>query len=136
MCQQREERQLRGLLIIDDEEAFLELFVEFMKMRHPDVVVHCAKNGNEGIELYKKLVEEGETPHIVAVDYHLEGLGGTDTISKIKEMNESQKLVVLTANITPTQIDDAKRVGAETVIEKPYDFTEIVDHLAKIVQEP
>jgi len=125
---------LSALLVIDDEEAFLELFVEFMGIRHPDVEVHCAKDGNEGIGLYKKLIDDKKELSLVVVDYHLKGLGGVDTISEIKNIDSGQRVVVLTANRTPAQVDDAKKVGAEVVIEKPYDFSEMVDHPTKIMQ--
>lgn len=127
---------MNAVLLIDDEVAFLELFSEFMKMKHPEVELYCASSGKEGIELYRRLHDEGKTPSVVLVDYHMSGIEGVDTISEIKKIDEEQRVVMLTADRASNHIENAKRAGALMVMEKLYDFSEMVERVTKLLHTP
>ncbi|KAA0003770.1 MAG: hypothetical protein DRN33_03495 [Thermoplasmata archaeon] len=61
------------ILVVDDEPMVHELLeINLGRIKTP-VEIHNALTGEEGVELYKKLLAEGKKPDLVIMDLNLSG---------------------------------------------------------------
>jgi len=61
------------ILVVDDEPMVNELLeINLRRMKTP-VEIYNALTGEEGIEMYRKLMEEGKKPDLVIMDLNLSG---------------------------------------------------------------
>ncbi|MCA9795364.1 MAG: response regulator, partial [Candidatus Eremiobacteraeota bacterium] len=93
------------LLVVDDQPSFLEMmYQEFTEAGHR---VHLAKTGEEALEKLKTL-----RPAAVLLDIMMPGLGGWETLRRIRENPETSQLPVVI-----TSVLDDNRVGFELGIK-------------------
>jgi ActR/RegA family two-component response regulator len=78
------------ILLVDDEQEFLDSISERMSMRGLEPT--CVLSGEEAIELARS-----EKFDAAVVDLKMPGLDGVATITKLKEMRPGMKTVLLTA---------------------------------------
>lgn len=55
---------MNEILIVEDNEDIRDLIQRYLSVI--DVEIHFAVNGEEGVEKYEKLKENGKTPNIVS----------------------------------------------------------------------
>ena len=107
-----------NILIVDDEKSI----VDFIKMglEAEGYTVHSAFDGNEAIELAKKI-----NPHIIILDVMLPGMDGYEVCSRIKKAIKTS-IIMLTAR---DDVDDKVRgldTGADDYMAKPFSFKELL----------
>lgn len=101
------------ILVIDDEEEICELTRSFLRKKN-----YCtlgATSGKEAIEIIKK-----EHPHLVLLDIRLGEDSGIDVLRQIKEIDKNIKVIMVTALDDEQSIQEAKSLGAEDYIAKPF----------------
>jgi PAS domain S-box-containing protein len=81
---EQEEMPINRVLIIDDNEKNRIILQDMLRYKNIDSVQ--ASNGFEALHL----LVEGEQFDMILVDYHMPILSGVETLSKIKELFESQ----------------------------------------------
>jgi DNA-binding response OmpR family regulator len=79
-------------------------------------VVGKAKDGKEGFELYKKL-----KPDVIFLDVIMPNYDGFYTLKKIREIDADAKIIMVTADFSPSTKKKLKELKANDVIYKPYD---------------
>ncbi len=114
------------ILIIDDEQGIRDLFYFLLKPLGFEVLT--AKNGVEGIEIFKK-----DNIDIVFLDVHMPGLQGPAVLKIIKQIKPDQVVVIFSSSSDPNFIfeTEAKNLGAYTCLYKPFD----IEGILKIVNE-
>jgi oxygen-independent coproporphyrinogen-3 oxidase len=79
-----------------------------------------AKDGQEGFELYKKQYDlKKQQFDIVVSDIKMPNMNGVEMCKKIKEINENQIVVLLTAHDSNEHLKEAINVGVERFVVKP-----------------
>jgi nitrogen regulation protein NR(I) len=112
------------ILIVDDEEnvrySFRKLF------RDPLIEIIEATNGLDALTVLKK-----ENPDLVLMDIEMPGMNGLEAIQRIKIMQPSLPVIIMTAFGTTERVIAAMKYGAFEYIEKPFD----IERLKTLVKE-
>src|SRR3970040_563777 len=102
-------------LVVDDDPDTVEMFSDYLENKGVNVIGK-AKDGKEGFELYKKL-----KPDVIFLDVIMPNYDGFYTLKKIREIDADAKIIVVTADFSPTTKKKLKELKAPDIIYKPYD---------------
>lgn len=120
-------RQQR-VLVMDDEEMILNVTSNILK--HLDYIVETATDGNQAIEIYKKALAEDKPFSIVILDLTIPGgMGGAETIKKLKEINPQVKAVVSSGYSNDPIMSNYRDYGFEAILTKPYQIENLSETL-------
>lgn len=113
-------------LVIDDEKNIRLTLSKCLK--YIDLEVSEAINGEEGL---KKLKDEEYD--IIFLDLKMQGMGGLETLKKIKEVRPNVPVVIVTAHGTVDAAVDAMKLGAADFMQKPFTPNEIQDKVKDVL---
>jgi len=109
---------MKKILLIDDEKPTLSMFSLLLKAMGYDVIT--AETGLLGIELFKN-----EQPQIVVTDIKMAQMDGLEVLRKIKEINPSVSVIVVTGHGDAALEQEAFDLNATGFIHKPIDKKEL-----------
>jgi two-component system nitrogen regulation response regulator NtrX len=101
------------ILVIDDEAAIRDSLKMTLEYEGYDVV--AAATGQEGLAL-----AERETPDLVVLDVKMPGMDGIDVLDRLRAMNDSLPVIVISGHGTIGTAVEATKKGAFDFIEKPF----------------
>ncbi len=120
-----EETEIRGgnetILIVEDEAALNEMLKSILEARGYHVL--SAFNGLDALALFQ---EHNEEIALVMTDLGLPKISGEQLIPRLKEVNPSVRIVVMSGFIDPETRAEILRSGLNEFIEKPYNPTEVL----------
>ncbi|MBM3245928.1 MAG: response regulator [Candidatus Omnitrophica bacterium] len=102
-----------AILVVDDEKEICRLTQSFLAKR--DYAVFTATDGAAAVELTKK-----ERPRLVLLDVRLDNESGMEVLRRIKEVDKNIKVIMVTALDDEESIRQAKSLGADDYIAKPF----------------
>jgi DNA-binding NtrC family response regulator len=108
------------LLLVDDEEKFLESIAKRLELKDFDVTT--ATNGQEAIAAAEKGLFD-----VAVVDFQMPGMDGTQVLKKLKENHKYIEIIMLTGHATIDSAVEATKLGAFKYLEKPYAFENLVE---------
>jgi len=76
-----------------------------------------------------------QTFDIIITDFRLPGMDGLEFIKKIKRSHMNVMRVLTTAYRSNDVISEAKRIGVQDFIEKPFTIKTIEDSLFRLIHE-
>ena len=87
---------------------------------------------NNGSAALKKIAEN--KPDIIVLDVYMPGYGGLEVCQRVKEAPETARIPVLltVGKLEPFRPEEARRVGADAFIIKPFEATELLTALTKL----
>ena len=112
------------VLLVDDEEEFVETLAERMRSRGMDV-----STSNSGADALQ-LVDE-EDFDVVVLDLKMPGIDGLDALKRIKHRRPDIQVVLLTGYASVASGVEAIKEGALEFLEKPVDLTSLTDAIHK-----
>ena len=112
------------LLYVEDEDALRESLEIYLNKLFSKVVT--AKNGQEGLEFYKK-----EHFDIVVSDIQMPIMDGLTMAQEIKEEEPTQEIIITSAYSETSYFLDSIKVGINGYIIKPIDYTQMNQELYK-----
>jgi len=111
------------VLVVDDEAVICSLLSEFLTLEGYQAVIACS--GKEALSY-----AEREKPHVVLLDIKMPGMNGLDVLAKIKKANKDTKIIIMTGEDTPELFTEAKALGADYCILKPFKLENLRRFLA------
>ncbi len=107
------------LLIVDDDEKFLNVIAERFALKEFDVTT-----ASEG----KKALEAAKTKQfdVAVVDLKMPGMDGTELLKTLKEKHKFIEVIMLTGFASIESAVECTKLGAFGYLEKPYDFDKLV----------
>lgn len=93
-------------------------------------IIGEAGNGKEAVELYAKV-----QPDIITMDVTMPIMDGLDAALAIKQVNPSQKIIMLSAMSDNDILADAKSRGIDDFCSKPFKPEEIVGRVLEVLQK-
>ena len=108
------------LLLVDDEENFVNTLAERMKMR--DMGSEVAHDGETALGMIK----DG-TPDVMVLDLRMPGIDGVEVLRKVKKAHPEVQVIVLTGHGSEQDQEICMQLGAYEYHKKPVD----IDHLVK-----
>ncbi len=110
------------VLLVDDEEEFLDVLAERLEAR--GLRVDTAANGESALELAKEQEYDA-----ILLDMAMPGLSGTETLRGLLDINADLQIILLTGQSTLSQAVEAMKQGALDFLEKPADIDTLVDRI-------
>ena len=116
-------RKMKKLLIVDDEEDFLDLLNNFLKKKYYQI--YASRSGKKALEIFHQ-----EKPNLILLDIKMPDMDGFLVLEKIREVDQDIKIIVITGMDDRESIDKAKRLGADGYIVKPFDLDTLASTIA------
>src|SRR5436309_990239 len=110
-----------NVLVIDDDPSIRKLLSELLQGR-PEYRVLIAGSGQEAVRCFAE-----EKVDVVLTDIHMPGFTGLELMADMQKIKFKPEILVMTANATPENVETARRVGARSVILKPFDNLDVVE---------
>ena len=113
------------LLLVDDEEDFISALAERLRIRNYDATI--ATSGEAAM-----LMIQQERPDIVLLDLKMPGMGGMETLRKIKDRDPSIDVIMVTGSVDNKVGESALNAGATDHMVKPFDIKSLVEKIQDI----
>jgi DNA-binding NtrC family response regulator len=113
-----------SLLIVDDEEAFLESMRKRLEVRGFSVI--CVNRGEKALEAAKK-----QPVDIAVVDLKMPGISGEETLRALKQEHTWLEVVILTGRGSVESALETTREGAYGYLEKPCELDRLLEVLTE-----
>jgi DNA-binding NtrC family response regulator len=110
------------LLIVDDEEEFLESIAKRLEMR--DFDVRTASRGAEAIEIARE-----EKFDLALLDLKMPGMDGKQVLEALKSEHKYIEVIILTGHGSVDSAIDCTKLGAFGYLPKPYELEKLLDTL-------
>jgi CheY-like chemotaxis protein len=123
---------MKKILVADDNICNRELLVDVLKRFDATAVTTLvASNGTDALEIAKK-----EHPDLMLLDINMPGLSGVQVCQAVKSNPETKNtyIVMVTANIQAEQRMEAKIVGANAYITKPFDIRQVSEIVKEVLE--
>ncbi len=116
------------ILIVDDEELICwSLKHSFEKAGK--YAVNCAYTGDDALQ---KLHEDRYD--IIITDLNLPDVKDHEIVRKIKEIAISTPVIVISADVSESVLDDISKQGVIKCIDKPFEIIDIMDDVKEAVK--
>jgi two-component system, chemotaxis family, chemotaxis protein CheY len=121
----------RSVLVVDDSAVTTHQLVKIIEGLAGFTVVATATNGTEGIKLYER-----HKPDLVFLDVVMPVLDGIECLRTIMQITPTACVVVVSSlGGVDRKVEEALRLGARGVINKPFDAKRVVDTIAELFEE-
>lgn len=111
-----------NLLIVDDEEQFLEAIRKSLELR--DFHVITVNRGEKAIEAAKN-----NPIDIALVDLKMPGISGEETLKLLKEQHKWMEVVILTGHGAVDSAIECTKSGAYSYLQKPCELNTLLEAL-------
>lgn len=117
------------VLLIDDDQEFLEILAERLTIRGMEVAT--ASSAKEACEMVLKA-----TYDVAILDLHMPQVDGLQAIDQMKTNNPRLPIILLTAHATVAKGVEAMKLGAVDVLEKPADIRALIEKIRTVAAGP
>jgi len=116
------------VLLVDDEEKFLNVLSQRLGTRGVD-----ADTATSGEEALTKI--RNKNVDVIILDVMMPGLGGIETLKRIRKENPEVQIIMLTGQGTVEKAVKAMKEGAIDFLEKPADIEKLIEKIEKASQK-
>lgn len=103
----------KTILVIDDSPFASQQIKDIVEEKGYEVVAY-AKNGEEGIEMYKE-----HKPDFVVLDIIMPGIDGLETAEILLKENPHARIMMLSSLCDAGTLQEVKSIGLKYLIPKP-----------------
>jgi len=120
---------MKKILVIEDDVNIRESLVELLEMKSFNLL--SADNGTEGLKLAQEQI-----PDLILCDVMMPGMNGYEVVEAIRKDSRFLNIpfIFLSAKAMDTDIEHAKKLGANSYLTKPFRAQElfsVIDDLLK-----
>lgn len=116
---------MKKVLVVDDTKNIRMLLTTCLELNDYEVV--SASNGSDAIELFKS-----EKFDFAFLDIKLPGLSGTEVLRRIRDINITIPIVIMTAFATVRNAVECTKLGAVAYLQKPFTAEKVKTILAEM----
>jgi two-component system OmpR family response regulator len=110
------------VLVVDDEEDFLETIVKRLLRRQIDAT--GVDSGKEALRILQE-----QSFDVVILDVRMQGMDGIETLKEIKKKNPLTEVIMLTGHGSIESGVKGMELGAFDYVIKPADFDELFEKI-------
>lgn len=119
---------MKKVLIVDDSISVARQLEKILTDSGEFQVVGHGKNGMEAIRMHQT-----ERPDIICMDMNMPGMDGLTALRTLVALDKNVKVVMITSlGGVGDKFTEALRLGARTVISKPFEAENILKILREI----
>jgi len=115
------------ILIVEDEKSVRDALIFALKDKYG---VHLASDGKKGLEIAAK-----GNIDLVLLDINLPEINGLVLLERIKDLDSSLPVIMITGNKTVDSAVSAMKLGAYDYIVKPFDIKELMALIDKALEK-
>ncbi|HEU4761235.1 MAG TPA: sigma-54 dependent transcriptional regulator, partial [Gemmatimonadales bacterium] len=115
------------VLIVDDEPGIRQAVKQVLE--YEGIEVRAAASGGEAITVYPDF-----RPHVVFLDVKMAGLDGLETLNRLRDLDPSAVVVMISGHGTVATAVEATRRGAFDFLEKPLDSDRLLVTVRKAAE--
>jgi DNA-binding NtrC family response regulator len=115
------------LLIVDDEEKFLESIAKRLEMR--GLEVRTAIRGAQAVEIARE-----EKFDLALLDLKMPGMDGKQVLEILKKEHKHIEVIILTGHGSVDSAVDCTKLGAFGYLPKPYELEKLLETLQQAFQ--
>ena len=130
MASKQSSHNALSLLVVEDDKETRGVISLMIPRKFPDVTIHVAANGNQGVELFKE-----HLPDIVITDINMPGMDGIQMAGEIKSLKADTRFIVLTGYSDKINLEKFCKIGVSDFIVKPLDFKKLFTSIEKCMDE-
>jgi len=118
---------MNKVLIVDDSTVIRKAIVKFLE-NYKVKIVGSASNGTSALEMFSKY-----DPDIVTLDITMPGLDGFHVLDEMVKINDSVKIIVITALADKATGLKALKNGAKSYLTKPFSAEKLQEAFGRLV---
>lgn len=112
------------MLIVDDDEAFLQAMEGFLSRNVPEVLIDTSFSGHEALRLVR-----ADGYHLIIAHWRMPGMDGVTFLKVAKEASPRVPIILLTGQHDGDMVRSAKANGAYAILHKPIERDELLGHI-------
>lgn len=114
-------RELKRIICVDDDPEILDIIKMCLETLTTYEVV-CCMNGKQLLETWQQ-----NMPDFILLDVMMPEMDGTTVLKRLREniLLKKVPIVLMTARIQPTEVEEYIRMGATDIIPKPFDAMQL-----------
>lgn len=120
----------KKIFIVDDADFIVDMLRLIVQGAGYEVV-GTALDGVRALDSIGKL-DHASMPDIVTVDFHMPKMDGIEVIRKIRALVPGVKIVLVSSHATLPVVMQAKDVGVDVFIAKPFEPRTVLDAIQKL----
>ena len=126
------------VLVVDDSPFNRKMLCRLLASKA--YLCEQAEDGSDALKVYIGMLERGQPPDIILMDFEMPVLNGPQATARLREMGCACLIVGVTGNVLPDEVAYFKQQGAQFVLPKPFvleDFETLQRrHRAKTAPKP
>jgi DNA-binding response OmpR family regulator len=112
------------ILLVDDEQEFVETLSERIRMREHDSDVAL-----DGEQALKKM--DDDLPDVVVLDLKMPGMDGMEVLRRIRKAYPKVQVIMLTGHGSEKDEEEARKLGAFEYLQKPVEIDTLMKKVKK-----
>ena len=120
----------KQILIVDDAAFMRQVLKDIIKANGLAVSTLETGDGFNAVKLYKEY-----HPSLVTLDINMPGADGIQTLSALKKIDPSAKIIIITSFEQKQLVHDAFRYGAREYVVKPFDRSQVGLVINKVLRQ-
>jgi DNA-binding NarL/FixJ family response regulator len=118
-----------SVLLVDDNPTFLRILRRFLGEEEGLLVVGTASSGEEALA-----IAQGQQPQVILLDLAMPGLGGLNTIPRLRSKMPDVSIIALTVLDSSGYREAALAAGADDFVAKADLSTDLVPAIHRLSQ--
>lgn len=120
--------ELKRILLAEDEEILRMLVVDTLE--EEDFQVDEATDGQEAVDLFQKNKYD-----LLILDYMMPIMTGLEVIEKVRTVNQTIKILMLSAKSQQYEQEKVLAAGADYFMAKPFSPMQLLEKVEEILDE-
>jgi PAS domain S-box-containing protein len=118
------------ILLVDDEPHLLDIVSRQLVGANYKMIT--ASNGKEALNLYK---QQREQISLVILDLLMPEIGRKHCLEALRDIDPNVRVLIASGALNSAIEEDLHKIGAEGLIAKPFDITQLLEKIRKIIDE-
>lgn len=124
---------LKRVLIIEGNQAYARMLADMLRVLGADNIV-VETDDRRALELCRNL-----DPQLILTEYRAQTIDGIDFCKSLRRSDLACKtvpVIMLKANLTPTELGEAKNAGIHEMLAKPFAWQDLTKRLQNVLFKP
>ena len=113
------------ILIVDDEQMQRDMLAGFLEKQ--GYIISTASGGREALEIFNR-----EPIQLVLIDHRMEDMNGDEVLRRMRQQSPLVRAIMITAFGTVQTAVKVMQLGADDVLEKPVELSELLERITQI----